>query len=85
MKDEVSVAPKNQLILNVMITPLGIISLMVSRPRIVKCTSRDPCTIIGSSWGIFVHYLTILCNETSYLFTFGIVDFRELCGIANTL
>jgi len=35
--------------------------------------------------GIFVHYLSILYSETSYLFAFGIEDFGELCGIANTL
>ena len=33
-----------------MISPLCIISLSVSCPRIVKHTSRDPSTTMGSSW-----------------------------------
>jgi len=50
MKDEAWIAPKNHLLLNVMISPLGIISLLMSRPKIVTRTSRDPCTAVGSSW-----------------------------------
>jgi len=44
------IAPENQLILNVMISPLHIISLLVTHPSIIKPTSTDPCTTTESSW-----------------------------------
>jgi len=85
MKDEMWIAPENQLILNVMISPLGIISLLATHPSIIKRTSTDPSTTVASSWEYSCITFSILCSETSYLFAFGIEHFGELCGIANTL